>query len=795
MFVLIGYVFESKETALKLLKEHKEARFKAFKTRAEAEEFSKNGKLAVSINMEGLKSPSSLPIPAEKSLHRSLSPQELCAFRKEIEQNNLSTVYQMIMDNPRYLVSVANTPTILKNGPRYNALHVAVLSKNLNMCKLILQTIELPAFIQLLHMPGQTEQNVMETGLILLESYLNMPDKSRRETPLHYAAQYGLKDIVELLITYNLCKMTHNKDGLLPKEVICNRCDPPASDALKKTIADLLEERFFVPVYRSHDESEPPIIGEPFTGNKTQANETGNKNGLSPERRIAALAGPMDKDQARAFQKRWKTPPRLQVTNMVRSPGHSTPFSDTSPLKVKNHSFINNNLSSTPVSASISSRRLFADDDIDEDDHNGNPPSQQSKSEPNTPTPSSTKQQPVTRNCLESMNRIFTEYREDNVDDSLIDTSLPFGYQCEETGAWYEPHKVFASPAFKERTVRTTDPYKGLERVGRDLAKQHKIGWREYWKFLDAMVDLSSSEGLALLESHLEKRENSTAAIQRLYSPANDSISAICASLNTLNLNKDATTPRSKPLDAFKHLYGSSPDRDSFKAPHSNITNPTLSIEKALRVYAKRACAHIVRNLNTISDAISFELKKLNSVVISFVGDTRFLAVDFKKTHSRYATLIKWHIANQEHPDGITSKQILNAVKKISGQKLMQNLDEEVRCIVEYLGTGATDNLLNPEMISSEADCINAWNKEKACSCLYVMPKERGNVKARRKIREFRLNLMHSYASNDAAPDNIWNARNIAATYDSDDDFKETNNSDDEQYFVSKLRLTFSDIP
>lgn len=219
LFFSSANVFTNRDDALKLLKSHKDARFKAFQSKLEAEEFSLYGTLALNINITGLKSPSSLPIAAEKSLHRTLKPQELVAFRKEIEQNNLSNVYRMVMENPRYLVTAANTPTILKEGTRYNPLHVAIISKHLNMCKLILQTIEKPQFIELCNGPSQDTQSTQEASMILLESYLNMPDKPRSETPLHFAAKLGLKDIIELLISYPICKSKPNSEGMLPKDV------------------------------------------------------------------------------------------------------------------------------------------------------------------------------------------------------------------------------------------------------------------------------------------------------------------------------------------------------------------------------------------------------------------------------------------------------------------------------------------------------------------------------------------------------------------------------------------------
>lgn len=126
-------------------------------------------------------------------------------------------VRNIVQLNPRYLVSSGDMPTILKEGPRYNALHVAAIEGSTDMCKLILQTIENPGFIEFLH--GQRNPSTDEVSAILLDLYLNMPDKCRSETPLHFAAKFGSVGVVEVLISYPQCKMTKNSDGHLPKDV------------------------------------------------------------------------------------------------------------------------------------------------------------------------------------------------------------------------------------------------------------------------------------------------------------------------------------------------------------------------------------------------------------------------------------------------------------------------------------------------------------------------------------------------------------------------------------------------
>ena len=41
----------------------------------------------------------------------------------------------------------------------------------------------------------------------------------------------------------------------------------------------------------------------------------------------------------------------------------------------------------------------------------------------------------------------------------------------------------------------------------RELARSMHVPWSEYWDFLDAYVDLASSEGLEKLEKYLQERQ------------------------------------------------------------------------------------------------------------------------------------------------------------------------------------------------------------------------------------------------------------------------------------------------
>ncbi|XP_047449051.1 ankyrin repeat and LEM domain-containing protein 2 isoform X2 [Mugil cephalus] len=55
--------------------------------------------------------------------------------------------------------------------------------------------------------------------------------------------------------------------------------------------------------------------------------------------------------------------------------------------------------------------------------------------------------------------------------------------------------------------ILKSDPDRGAERVGRDLAHEMGHPWAEYWDFLDCFVDLSSAEGLHKLEEYLSKKD------------------------------------------------------------------------------------------------------------------------------------------------------------------------------------------------------------------------------------------------------------------------------------------------
>lgn len=87
------------------------------------------------------------------------------------------------------------------------------------MCELILNTISNIKFIKKLYVDDKEPE---ERAKILLDLYLNTPDKGLNETPLHFAVKFGAPKCVAVFVSFPQCdKNLRNKHGNLPKEV-CN---------------------------------------------------------------------------------------------------------------------------------------------------------------------------------------------------------------------------------------------------------------------------------------------------------------------------------------------------------------------------------------------------------------------------------------------------------------------------------------------------------------------------------------------------------------------------------------------
>ncbi|XP_067121785.1 ankyrin repeat and LEM domain-containing protein 2 [Centruroides vittatus] len=409
-------VYADKKEALKAVKKYKGARFKAFPTKDEAVSFSK---CTTDCLSPVAKQPHSLRLPDLYFMIEKSSPfkapksQDVVKLRKAIEKGDADFFKHTVWSNPRYLISSGDTPSILQEGFRYNALHVAAKSKQAAMCRSILSTIEDPKFMRLLY--NDDSDIVCQQRIdFITDLYLNMPDKGLCETPLHFASKFGCLECVQILSSHPKSDLKRkNKYGQTAKDIICDRC-PDANSEFKKQIELVFEDRCYVTVLRSDDNSFQPIISEFYSADSENVTDM-NRKGLescSPRdssMSVKAVAGPMSPSQAKHFYKKWKTPPRNDMKNLY--------------------------------------------------------------------------------------------------------------------------------------TIRLSDMEKGLEVVGRELAKQYKVSWKEYWSFLDCWCDLSSPDGLLKLEMYLkDKYEEILSDIQ------NDKITETNSSLNRKDLNQSCVNCPVSPV-------------------------------------------------------------------------------------------------------------------------------------------------------------------------------------------------------------------------------------------------------
>lgn len=380
----ITRVYQDKTEALKVIKEFKTGRLKSFKSRLTAELYARTGHERGN-NVNNTSVVTVVPVVEEKSSNfKAPRSQELVCFRKLVKDGDLYTVKNTVWANPRYLIGSGDTPAILQEGCRYNALHIAVRADKPDMCELILNTVGDTEFIKLLY--GDECKSYVDRAQIMLDLYLNTPDKGLNETPLHFAVKFGMKDVVRVLVSYPCCiKTLPNKYKQLPIDIICSRANQE-DEKLKKEIRTLLEEQYYVPVLRSEDNSMQPVIGEPFSPTSPVNICT---DPISPRLEVRAFAGPMTKSRALEFRKKWKTPPRLRNTSI----------------------------------------RTIVED-------------------------------------------------ESSVTDSPVN----------------------------HLALRLQDAEKGLERVGRDLAEEYQVSWKEHWPFLNDFADFRTTEGLMKLEKYLERK-------------------------------------------------------------------------------------------------------------------------------------------------------------------------------------------------------------------------------------------------------------------------------------------------
>ncbi|XP_060531948.1 ankyrin repeat and LEM domain-containing protein 2 isoform X1 [Cylas formicarius] len=619
-------VFEDKESALKLAKKNKKSRFKAFQFYHEAAEFSLNGyeypNNNTTVNGILFEKKDNVTVGEKASPFRGPRPQELTELRRAIESGNINVVKFAIWDNPRLLVSSGDTPSILQEGARLNALHVAARMRSTAMTEIILNTVTDPEFIKRLY-GDDNQQNAVERCKILLDLYLNTPNKGFHETPLHIASKWGAVEVLEILVSYPECNLDlKNKYGKTAEELICERlegrCDNNVKEDIKRKIAMLLSGSYYVPVLRTEDNTLPPVIGEPFSPTTPPLL---NKDPLRPRMEIHAFAGPMDKKGADKFRKIWKTPPRSNFS----SPGLKSPI---------NHEMV---------------------------------------------------------------------------------------------------------------SLKVKDLNKGLERIGKQIAQDLNIAWKEYWYFLDSFVDIASEEGLTLLEKYLSVKQDElheslklspvTSKTEILVSP----ISNLCAAFSACKLNdsSDILDESSKKMDFDPLFYVD-------KASHVFSTRILNNISFAL-------CCKEEEYDNALK-TLETDIKQLELLMNSYMSDHRFSnSINFQKIHPRVGDQVGHKLyLNVKDTDGsilvYKIEDIAESVVKMldcfssddEGQchgQVMENKPTTYRrqliCLLSSITSVLSQYLSQNNNEQEENNIKHIWDHLEECSCIYHTKKPKKNTLSR----------------------------------------------------------------
>lgn len=301
-------VFRSQQDALKKAKEYKGSRFKSFRCKSDATDFALSHPDPTRVDKICETISSAVTSEVTKTI-KSPTFQELMKFRRAIEENDIQFVQQCLF-NPKYLISSGDMPVMLQEGTRLHALHVAVKYNKLNMCKLVLNTIQSDSFLQLMY-PGATEDNIAFRKKHLIDLYLNTPEKILCDTPLHMACKFGFVDIVAFLLSCDqLNRHAKNKDGKTCQQVMGTRVSARGEqrNMILKNISELFQVKAYVPLYCG--EESLPKVGEPIVTLSPDGSQLYKQN-------IKAYAGPMSPDKASTLFLQWKKSPRDRLYGRI----------------------------------------------------------------------------------------------------------------------------------------------------------------------------------------------------------------------------------------------------------------------------------------------------------------------------------------------------------------------------------------------------------------------------------------------------------------------------------------------
>lgn len=313
----LDLISTEKEKIIELIKKHNGSRFKSFDKFEDALKFVlKNSNESSNENGDD-ENHISIPTNTIEVLYQSVDVYQLNNFKRLIEAKNLDSVQKLVEKNPRYLISNHfDSPTIIVQGARYNAIHLAIRNKFPELLNYVLETISSLDFV------GKMNENISQESLIearnhILDLYLNTPDKICFNTPLHMACKYGFLDCISILVSYVPILDTEklNKQNKLPYELVLDK-------NLRDKIYNTIYSSTFITVLKLKDNLDKKI--SKMTGVGKKILESNIKN-MDKRIQVSAIVGPMTMEKSKTFYNVIKSPQKCsakQRSIRLKDPRH-----------------------------------------------------------------------------------------------------------------------------------------------------------------------------------------------------------------------------------------------------------------------------------------------------------------------------------------------------------------------------------------------------------------------------------------------------------------------------------------
>uniref|UniRef100_A0A914YW27 Uncharacterized protein n=1 Tax=Panagrolaimus superbus TaxID=310955 RepID=A0A914YW27_9BILA len=190
-----------------------DTRFKTFQNVEESEIYFSKNPVSKMLTPSGMHTRNE---DGYRSPFPKLRPQELSKFLKSIQAQKNDEAIEYMNRNPHYFIDMSiDQPSVLHIGCRHNALHICARYDNLFIAMEIMKRIRDLKYIADIY---NTTANIEETSAILIDRFLNNPDKTTRRTPLLWAARQGFAKLVMYLSSFPEAQLP-DKDQI--KDVQC----------------------------------------------------------------------------------------------------------------------------------------------------------------------------------------------------------------------------------------------------------------------------------------------------------------------------------------------------------------------------------------------------------------------------------------------------------------------------------------------------------------------------------------------------------------------------------------------